>query len=205
MQLNRSDLETIAAFVRHEAKLHELEIVTAFRVAERLFGRGAVRVIPHLSVSGAIATIQHETRIFLREGIPDPNHTTSHELGHWGQDVTGIPRGPDTEAYADYIGAAIIVPPKALQAAYQAVGFNLSALANTFRCTQSLIALRCGEVLGHDLALVARQTVRTRQTSFPWPDPPTVRSWAKGRPPKGLAKVRLTGDYDRGRVLLRAS
>ena len=124
----------------------------------------------------------------------------AHEVGHWALLRAGYV-GDDEERHADYIAGALIAPRRAFLAALLELGPNLPALAERFRTTESLIALRRGEVTALPTALVRPGLVRVRsQLEFVWPSEAMIRRWAQGTPPKGLAKTRLTDD--RRRVVL---
>ena len=76
-------------------------------------------------------------------------------------------------------------------------------LADVFRTTQSLVALRWGESTARPLALVRPGLVRVRNVrEFAWPPDTVVQKWARVRPPTSLERTTLTDD--RRRILLVA-
>lgn len=124
----------------------------------------------------------------------------AHELAEWHLARAAWPADV-IERYADRLGAALVVPRPALRAAIAQVGRHLPTLSLIFGTTESIIALRLGEVTGSPLALVTPRTVHARG-EWEWPDTATVREWAK-RPPPFVTRTVL-GD-DRRRVVLEAA
>lgn len=78
---------------------------------------------------------------------------------------------------------------------------SIAELAAAFETTESLAALRLGEVTGQPIALVARQ-VRVRGDDWAWPPEADLRRARRGPPPRGLVKVQLR---ERGRVVLKVN
>ncbi len=196
-------LEGIADALYREVGEDPVDAVSPVRLARALLGRDAVTVVPRQALRGDTAMlvlINDRWRIVVRRDINDAElgHTIAHELAHW---VLRREGEPDTEEACDYLAAALVAPSRAFRAAMRIHGADLAALADDFRTTQSLVALRWGESCGTALALVRPGLVRVRgQLEFVWPDEQTITRWANGRPPRGLAKTRLSDD--RRRVVL---
>lgn len=196
-------LEGIADALYREAGEDPSEAVSPVRIARHLLGRDAISIVPRHALRGEFAMlvmINDRWRIVVRHDVHDAElgHTIAHELAHWALRREGE---PDTEEACDYLAAALVAPSRAFRSAMSAHGTDLAALVDDFRTTQSLVALRWGESHGVPLALVRPGLVRVRgQLEFVWPDEQTITRWAKGRPPRGVAKTRLTDD--RRRVVL---
>ncbi len=196
-------LEGIADALYHEAGEDPADAVSPVRLARTLLGRDAVTIVPRHALRGEMAMlvrVNDRWRIVLRHDINDAElgHTIAHELAHWALRREGE---PDTEEACDYLAAALVAPARAFRSAMRAHGTDFVALADDFRTTQSLVALRWGESHGIPLALVRPGLVRVRgQLEFVWPDAHTITRWANGRPPRGVVKTRLTDD--RRRVVL---
>ena len=198
-------LEFLAREVRDRARISPVEVVSAPRIALRLLGPTSVRVVPHLSTRACLAKVGGGHRIFVRANSPDANFDVAHELGHWAlREVAGYV-GDDEEALANLVGAALIAPPPAMRAAYDAFGKAPARLAKCFAFSQTAALLRIAEVRGDELAIVTKNAnvmLRT-QGRFPWAVD-DARRWARGRAPRDVVKVRLTGAFDQGRVALLA-
>lgn len=196
-------LEGMADALYLEAGEDPADAVSPVRLARALLGADGITVVPRHALCGDTAMlvrVNDRWRIVVRRDVVDAElgHTIAHELAHWALRREGE---PDTEEACDYLAAALVAPSRAFRSAMRDHGTDLAALADDFRTTQSLVALRWGESHGVPLALVRPGLVRVRgQLEFVWPDEGTIARWANGRPPRGVAKTRLTDD--RRRVVL---
>ncbi len=196
-------LEGIAESLYREAGEDPSEPVSPVRIARALINADVVKAVPRHALRqswAALTPIDGRWHIVVRRDVPDAElgHTIAHELAHWALRRANI---PDNEPSCDYLGAALVAPARAFRRAIKHLGADLPALADTFRTTESCVALRWGESTDTAVALVRPGLIRVRgQLEFVWPDEQTIVRWAKGRPPRGLAKTRLTDD--RRRVLL---
>lgn len=101
--------------------------------------------------------------------------------------------GDDVEQRANAIGAALLVPAPALRRAVRDLGRRLPELAAVFGVTQSIVALRLGEVTGSPLALVIDTRVAVRGEPWAWPATSQLVAIAGGaEAPEGLEVVRVT-------------
>ena len=109
--------------------------------------------------------------------------------------------GADTEAVCNAVAAALVTPSRAFASVVRDVGEDLPELARRFVTTESVVALRLGEVLYEPVALVTPHSVHARgPEDWAWPDEATVRRVARnGRP--GIRRTKITDA--RGRVVLR--
>lgn len=198
-----AELEGIAVEAHERAGSDPERPWSTFRLARALLGPGAV--VRPTSIAGAPAatyTLNGQRTIAVKARLPIAYAAffCGHELAHVFLEKYV---GDDLEPACDYLGAALVAPRPAVIRAHRAHGFDLAGHAAEFVATQTLCALRVGEVLRLPLAVVA-PTVRVRgPEEWVWPDERTLRAWAR-RPPPGLelAKTRLTDDP--GRVVLRA-
>ena len=200
------ELEGLAEALYHEAGFEPDEPESPVALARALIGRDAVEVVPPGTLRftpAQLALVNSRWRIYVQRTEPAAMFfSVAHELGHWALRREGY-QGQDEERLADYLGACIIAPATAFARAVKAVGDDMGELANIFDTTQSLVALRWGERTSTPLALVRPGLVRVRsQVEFVWPDERTITRWARGIPPRGLVKTRLTDDTQR--VLLVA-
>lgn len=121
----------------------------------------------------------------------------AHELGEW------VLRGMRVqheaiEHFADAVGAAIIAPRPAVLAMRTRFDDDLERTARAMRITQTVAALRWGEVFGRPVAIVERHRVKARG-AFDAPDRELRRIAAAG----GGAGMRALPITDtRGRVVL---
>lgn len=186
---------------------------SVFRLAGQAVGRcSPVRLanclginvvsVPNLRQAGCLAMVGHVPTIAFRASLDAPRraHVVGHELGHWVLSREGVRDSQWTEDWCDYIGGALVAPRPAIRRAFAAFGTAFSPIAASFRTTETLVALRMGEVTSQSVAVVAPQRVRARGDAV-WPAEDTVRAWAR-RPGPGISSVRLQDD--RKRVVLMA-
>jgi hypothetical protein len=184
------DLEECARTVRRIAVAVGRE--TPVRIAKML--GFSVQVVPNLRAAGVLAEVNGQTTIGLRRSLSNEarQHTTGHELGHWVLTREGVRAGPLTEEWCDYIGAALVAPREAFQATL--CGSSYADLAREFRTTETLVALRVGELTGEPVAVIAPHAVRARGE---WhQDAHGLRQLARTGGP-GVRKCRLTDDPKR--------
>jgi len=109
----------------------------------------------------------------------------------------------DAEALCDRFAAALTCPAPALRRALETEGRHLARLAKAFRTSQSIIALRLGEVTGSPIALVTNRHVHVRGDQWFQATPEEIRRVSQlRRIPEGLQRLQLT-DAPR-RVVLKA-
>jgi hypothetical protein len=204
-RLDFHDLEALALETRTRARVDDEDVVRPGVMAVRLLGRDGLHRMPRLSATGMLIPVEGRYRIFVRRNVPDEAFVIAHELGHWSLRNIGY-SGPDEERFADYVGAAIMAPPKVVRWAYRRFGESLGEIARVFHATQSMIVLRLAEVLGDERALVSPRDVRVRSAGrFHWPSASELRAWRDGRTPPGVQRAALRGAYDAGRVAFRAA
>lgn len=104
-------------------------------------------------------------------------------------------RGPDLEAVADRLAAALRAPRLFAERACRARGPRWSQLAIDFGSTESCAALRYGEVTSAPLALLTSGAARYRGDWFE--DAPSEAELRSARPLKGLVKAALRDDPSR--------
>ncbi len=109
----------------------------------------------------------------------------------------------EIEQLADAVAAALIAPKQAVRTALRSFGRHLPNLALVLGTTQSIAALRLGEVTGSPLALVTPRHVHVRGEEFGWPSERAVRALASGAVPEELVRLEVT-DAAR-RCVLRAA
>ena len=129
--------------------------------------------------------------------------SVGHELGERALAAAGYGE-PDREQVADAVAAALVAPRPAFRSALAAFGATpdaLSSLAHAFGITQSIAALRIGEVTGRPLALVTPRRVHVRGDAYVWPCEKTVRRVAAGHDPAPVARWPLS-DARRRTLLL---
>lgn len=107
-------------------------------------------------------------------------------------------RGPDVEAVADRLAAALRVPRGFAEKVCRARGPRWSQLALDFGATESCAALRYGEVTSAPMVLLSRDSARWRGDWFD--ELPSEAALREARPMKGLVKARLRDDPSRAVV-----
>jgi hypothetical protein len=197
-------LEGVAEALYREIGAEPDEPQLQLRLARALLGADAVEIVPPgvlKTTRARLALVEGRWRIFVRrQARAEMAFGLAHEIGHWALLREGY-QGDDEESCADYLAGALIAPRRAFLQAIGELGRDLPQLAERFGTTESLVALRYGESTSVPLALVRPGLVRVRsQLEFVWPSEEVILRWARGRPPLGLAKTRLTDD--RRRVVL---
>lgn len=198
-------IEGSAAALLRTAGYGDDEAVPMLPLAKRALGAGNVRVVPARALprDAVLATVDGARQLFLRSGA-DPirlRFAAGHELGHWALGVDSSCQA--NEDLCDAFAACLVAPRRAFQLALREVGTRYTELAGHFTATESLVALRYGEVTGTPLALVAPARVRVRGDEFTWPGESGLRELAKASRAPGLKKATLRDD--KRRVALRTA
>lgn len=195
--MDLGDLEGLARAAYEEAGVDEGAGPVV--VARSILGPASVEVVRPGALrfsTAALAKLEGGWHIYVRRAEPHAmRFAVGHELAHWLIRRAGGGLTDTEELDADLLGAMLVAPRRAFLAALRALGRDLPGLAEMFTATESLVALRYGESTHVPTALVRPGLVRVRsQLEFVWPKHETIRRWASGRPPTGLAKTKLTDD-----------
>lgn len=129
----------------------------------------------------------------------------AHEIAEWHLGRIGYDDA-DREQASDALAAALILPIPAYRRATAAFGGTVVALpdiSHAFRTSQSIAALRMGEVTGRPLALVTPSRVHLRGDEWGWPPEDGIRLLAQHVDTTAVERWRLS-DAPR-RVLLVAA
>lgn len=200
-ELPAGDYDKAAEVLYRAASLDPSEPASPLLLARRLLGEGAVRTVDVQTLPGhaALVRVGANWRIYLKRGAPPDRarFAVLHEIGHW---LLGTGASEDD---CNRMAAALAAPRRAFFDAMSAHGRRFSRLARSFRTTESLVALRYGELTGAPLALVTPRKVRTRGDGFAWPSEPELRALASLPRVPGLRKARLRDDPMR--VVVRAT
>lgn len=158
--------------IYQRARRDPAHAVGTVHLAVAIFGERCIRLAARRELPGrsALAWPDGVPVIHLRRDLSPTqiNHAVAHELGEWLLRIWGF-HGPQAEDLCGRIGAALCVPRPAFHLAHSELGENVSALAQAFTVSESLMALRIGECLGHPTALVTPRRVRTRGAEWHWP------------------------------------
>ncbi len=146
----------------------------------------------------AMLTWEHGRPVILaRRGAPirSLTHAIAHELAHWA-----LPSA--TESDCNWIGAALIAPLVLFNRDRFDVRTELVSAAKRYCTTESLIALRVGEVWQVPLVLITRDGVRVRGPSdFQWPSMEQLLVLVN-KNVEGIIRIDLTDEH---RTLLIAA
>lgn len=194
--LDPADAEGIAVDLLTRAGYDPTDRPGARAIAARLHGFGCIERWPGLATRGPAwsCTVHGCVRIVLRGGLAPEhrNFAIAHELAELELRRLGY-LDEDLEEASDAIGAALVAPRRAFAVVLREIGADYAALADAFVATESLVALRMGEVTGEPMVLVTPQRVRVRGATFEWGDEGDVRAAARRAGP-GVRKVRLRDD-----------
>src|SRR5690606_31259266 len=120
-------------------------------LAQRLLGSGKVR--EHHSLRRPAVFVEAVGEIWIRPGLPPQRRAfrIAHELAEYSLSRHIL---PNPEAAADAVAAALLAPAPVVRDALRIHGRHLPSLAEALGVSQSIAALRIGEVTGSPLALV---------------------------------------------------
>jgi hypothetical protein len=196
------DVETEAIRILEGNNIDPHDAPDPVLLAYCLVGPDNLLRVPNLRVRARY--VPARDTIEVRRGLPvlTEGYAIMHEVAerHLRFEIFG---SEEVERQANALAAALLVPAPALRVALSLHGRTLPQLAGHLRTTESIVALRLGEVTGTPLALVASNWVQTRGDAYGWPDEPELRALARGvRHVRGIDRTELT---DTGRrVLLSA-
>ena len=197
----QSELEECARQLAILANLDPDEPLPVVRAISAILGDEAILVVPMRFADAALVRVNGREKVAFRPGL-NPHQIRfkgAHELGHLILRRRGY-EGPHTEAFANFIAAAAIMPRKHFRSAHHWYSGDMVAIGDAYGVSESAAWLRAGEVAGESIALVTPRDVRWRGG---WTaDEQLTRRWARSSDaPPSVAKVRLR--HDRKRVVLR--
>lgn len=201
------EFEGIAAEVRRRAGVRPGELIVITRAAARLLGPDAIAADEEMEIPAYLCRTFDGFQIVANPRSKDLRFHISHELGEWALKTLAHFSGTHTarERAANYIAAAILAPADEVRSIRRARGERIGSMARHFGMSQTAMVLRLAEVQGDERAVVTvsgNVLIRT-QGAFPWETVPVV-GVARGESRwLGLAKARLRGGIDEGRVALR--
>jgi hypothetical protein len=168
-------------------------------LAEAILGPGSV-TYGHAALPARL--IGHA--IVIPKGHLDLNFAVAHECAEWALRELVVWTGGHAakERAANSIAAAMLAPPIVVTKAYARHGEDVRALAKVFGLSQTSTILRLAEVEGRGRAVVTLSghvlSRRIRQ-----PTASLVLAARARTATPGLARTRLRGGIDDGRVALR--
>jgi IrrE N-terminal-like domain len=203
MGLDQPEIEGEAQVAYRAAGIDPYDTVSPIWLAKRLLGEQNVVAVYSLMQpgGGCLARVNGTPRIYYRNRLPPERRdfVVAHELGHaLLRDQAGDEA--ETELACDAFAAAIIAPRGAYLAAVRAYGARYPKLARAFATTESLVALRFGEVTDEPLALLTPRSIRVRGSAYSWPDSDRLRQLA-AMPRPGLRKTVLKDAVQRVALL----
>lgn len=206
MRGDQLELEYLAAAVRRLAGLTDKDVQPlATKIAVRLLGEDGI-VLDRELRGPAYLRMREDGgyQIVVRAGLPDVRFAIAHELGHYA--IREIAQaeldGVAEEHAANFLAAAILAPPHMIRRVHSFYGERLRTIACTFGLSQTSTVLRIAEVIGDERAVVTR-TGNVLARGDTWATVP-VLDYARGRTKWcGLAKAKLRGGIDDGRIAVR--
>ena len=204
--MQMKEIEGLAIKLRRAAGANDEAIISLVDVIVHWMGRRSVERVDSLAGRATLVTVNERSRIMIRRGAPDLRFATAHEFGHWAfRNVARVTfLGMDEEKAANIFAAAILAPQSLVRRAYEFFGEDTKEIADQLCLSQTSVVLRLGEVRGDPRAVVTRTGhVFTRNADATFTSQ-RASAAARGKPSRGLAKARLRGGIDEGRVALRA-
>lgn len=180
-------------------------IVSLVDVVTHWMGPRSIETVDRMVGRAALVTVDGRARIVAHRGAPDLRFAVAHELGHWAlRTVARAELGhAEEERAANTFAAALLAPSPLVRAAYELFGERHDVMAERLRISQTSTVLRLGEVSGDPRAVVTRTGHVFVRNQSPTLTRERAAAVAHGRPVRGVAKARLRGGIDEGRVALR--
>lgn len=199
------DVEALALEIRRQSGVGDDVVVALTKVIEHHMGPDRIEFVDRMIGYGALVKVHGEYRIVLRRSYGDLRFVAAHEFGHWVFAKLGLELGVEEERAANTFAAALLAPATLVERAYAFFGERTSVIAAKLLMSQTSAILRLGEVRGDVRAVVTRNgNVMVRNESADLTRE-RAASVARSRSPKGIAKSRLRGGIDEGRVSLRVA
>lgn len=196
-------IEGLAMHIRRTAGFGDEHIVRVGDVVRHWLGRGVDTVPAGRLALGSLERVEGAWRILVSEAALDPRFAAAHELGHWAfREVARVTFASEAEEEraANIFAATLLAPAPLVRRAYDIFGERVARIAGGLRISQTSAVLRLAEVRRDERAVVTpggRALVRgatlTQERAL---------AAARGKVP-GLARTRLRGGLDEGRVALR--
>lgn len=216
--VDQSNLEGAAEQALQSSGADGSSAVSMVVVARHVLGStDAVQRVPASalprSATATLSTLAGQVRIYVRRGLTpvEERFAIAHELGHHILDHRREERSPVLELEADYAGACMVIPRRALRDARRELGDDIAGLAEVFQASQTAVALRLGEAGALPAVIVVSpKLVRVRSLcEVSLPSEPDIRRLATGRirdlrrtAGPGIRRARLTDDRQRIALLL---
>lgn len=206
------DLEELASDVRRRARIGPQARALATDIAVALVGERGVIIDPELAGSAYVIQRGDRFRIIFRLDAPDIRFRLMHECAHVAlRKLAKLELSPeDEERAANYVAAAIIAPRGQVLCAYADLGERPRTMAAIFGLSQTAMVLRLAEVLEDERSVVTtgrttgeRNVLVRNAREVDWSDPEIIVEADRRRRHPKLAKTRLRGGIDEGRVALR--
>jgi hypothetical protein len=156
-----------------------------------------------IRTEGARCILNGQPRIFCRHRTPLARaiFVWLHEAAHIHYDLAGLREDPEiVEAMCNALAAALLAPRAAFRLAIFETGYDVPAIADAFRTTQSVALLRIGEVVGNPVVLLRPPTPIVRGADFAWPPERELARVVKS-PPPGVASIRIADETKRWGLL----
>ena len=202
--MGNREIERLAMDVRRGAGFGDDQVVHVNAVVRHWMGVGVEMIEPGGLYLGSLEVIGGRVQIVVVDTALDPRFVAAHELGHWvfrhrlGMSFT---TEADEERAANVFAATLLAPASLVSRAYEFFGEDVPEIADGLRISQTSAVLRLGEVRGEDRGVVTpggrallRGATLTRERAL---------AAARGDV-RGLARTRLRGGLDEGRVAIRA-
>jgi hypothetical protein len=193
-------IEGEASALLRAAGLDGEDLPSMVALAERHLGRGAV-------VMGHCVGLRQDAQLYpgrilvrARLAVERARFAVAHELAEWHLGRQGY-REDDLERVANGIAAALVAPRDiSTRLARRWPLPSPGEAAATLRTTQTLVALRYGEVTDEPIAVVGPRIHEVRGAEWGWPAKSTLRGWAMRKCPADVNRAEL----EPGRVILHA-
>lgn len=205
LRMEQGDVEAMALEVRRKSGASDEQVISLTTTIEAHMGPGSVEMVDAMVGHGALVRVGERHRIMLRRGYRDIRFVAAHEFAHWVFASLGLRmEHVEEERAANTFAAALLAPAALVRKAYGFFGERTETIAERLKLSQTSAVLRLAEVRGDARAVVTRSGhVLMRGTAQTLTRERATEA-ARGKAPRGLAKARLRGGIDEGRVALRA-
>jgi hypothetical protein len=203
--MEQGDVEAMALEARRKSGAGDEQVISLTTVIEAHMGQGSVELVDTMVGHGALVRVGERSRIMLRRGYRDLRFVAAHEFAHWVFASLGLKmEHVEEERAANTFAAALLAPAALVRKAYGFFGEKTETIAERLKLSQTSAVLRLAEVRGDARAVVTRSGHVFVRGASPTLTRERAAEAARGQTPRGLAKARMRGGIDEGRVAVRA-
>lgn len=162
-------IEASAADIYRRARVDPGRVPSVASLCSTLLG-SPPRYVVGMRVEACLVRTFDAWRVWVRAGVSPERARwlVAHEIAEWYYRRVHV-HNSVKEGWCDALGAALVAPAPVIREALSVHGLDLPRLARSLKTTQSLVALRYGEVTHCPVALVRSDGASLRGEPRDWP------------------------------------